>query len=161
MKKCELLSHIELFVTPWNVARQTPLSMGFSRQGYWSRLPFPFPGDLLNPGIEPASPVIPAFKHILYPWTIKRSPNTLNSSLNLPVNCFHSVIRVEITTASLGCYYKPKIYMTLSKEIRPFNSKSCIFKNIYMLFLQRYFIYKEFQKSSNLLLYFKRLFCHR
>ena len=42
--------------TPWTVARQTPLSMGFSRQEYWSGLPFPSPGDLPDPGIEPESP---------------------------------------------------------------------------------------------------------
>ena len=41
--------------TPWNVARQSPLSMGFSRQEYWSGLPFPSPGDLPDPGIEPGS----------------------------------------------------------------------------------------------------------
>ena len=43
---------------PWTVARQTPLSMGFPRQEYWSRLPCPPPGDLPNPGIELASPVL-------------------------------------------------------------------------------------------------------
>ena len=42
--------------TPWTVAHQAPLSMGFSRQEYWSGLPFPSPGDLPNPGIEPGSP---------------------------------------------------------------------------------------------------------
>ena len=42
-------------MTPWTVARQTPLDMGFSRQECWSRLPFPSPGDLPDPGIEPAS----------------------------------------------------------------------------------------------------------
>ena len=42
--------------TPWTVARQAPLSMGFSRQEYWSGLPFPSPGDLPNPGIEPREP---------------------------------------------------------------------------------------------------------
>ena len=47
-------------VTPWTVAWKTPLSMGFSRQEYWSGLPFPTPGDLLNPEIKPASPVSPA-----------------------------------------------------------------------------------------------------
>ena len=45
-------------ITPWNVARQAPLSMGFSRQGYWSGLPCPHPGDLPDPGIEPASPAL-------------------------------------------------------------------------------------------------------
>ena len=47
------------FVTPWTVACQAPLSMGFSRQEeYWSGLPFPSPGDLPDPGTEPASPVL-------------------------------------------------------------------------------------------------------
>ena len=47
-------------VTLWTVALQAPLSMEFSRQEYWSGLPHPPPGDLLNPGIEPASPTSPA-----------------------------------------------------------------------------------------------------
>ena len=54
------LSHVWLFATPWTVARQAPLSMGFSRQEYWSGLPFPSPGDLPDPGIEPASPALQA-----------------------------------------------------------------------------------------------------
>ena len=48
-----VLSHIRLFVTPWTVARQAPLSMGFCRQEYWSGFPGPPPGDLPNPGVEP------------------------------------------------------------------------------------------------------------
>ena len=47
-------------VTPWTIAYQAPLSLGFSRQEYWSRLPFPSPGDLPNPGIEPGSPALKA-----------------------------------------------------------------------------------------------------
>ena len=43
------------FETPWTVAHQAPLSMGFSRQEYWSGLPFPSPGDLPDPGVEPTS----------------------------------------------------------------------------------------------------------
>ena len=46
------------FATPWTVACQAPLSMGFPRQEYWSGLPFPSPGDLPNPGIEPLSPAL-------------------------------------------------------------------------------------------------------
>ena len=46
--------------TPWIVACQTPLSMGFSRQEYWSGLPFPSPGDLPDPGTEPRSPALQA-----------------------------------------------------------------------------------------------------
>ena len=51
-----MLSPVRLFVTPWSVAHQIPLSMGFCRQEYWSGLPFPSPGDLPNPGIKPKSP---------------------------------------------------------------------------------------------------------
>ena len=55
--KVKSLSRVRLFVTPWTyVAYQASLSMGFSRQEYWSGLPFPSPGDLPNPGIEPGSP---------------------------------------------------------------------------------------------------------
>ena len=54
------LSCVRLFVTPWITARQASLSMGFSRQEYWSGLPCPPPGNLPNPGIEPASPGLPA-----------------------------------------------------------------------------------------------------
>ena len=49
------VSHVHLFVTPWTVACQAPLSMGFSRHESWSALLFPPPGDLPNPGINPAS----------------------------------------------------------------------------------------------------------
>ena len=52
------LSRVQLFATPWTVAYQAPLSMGFSRQEYWSGLPFPSPGDLPYPGIEPVSPAL-------------------------------------------------------------------------------------------------------
>ena len=51
-----MLSHVRLFVNTWTVAHRAPLSMGFSRQAYWTGLSFPSPGDLLDPGIEPASP---------------------------------------------------------------------------------------------------------
>ena len=51
--------HLTL-VTPWTVACQAPLSMGFSRQEYWSGLPFPSPGDLPDPGVKPGSPALQA-----------------------------------------------------------------------------------------------------
>ena len=53
-------SCVRLFLTPWTVAYQAPPSMGFSKQEYWSGLPFPSPGDLPNPGIELGSPVLQA-----------------------------------------------------------------------------------------------------
>ena len=73
----QLLSHIQLLATPWTVAHQAPLCMGFSRQEYWSRLPFAPPGDLPDPGIKlvthapPALqadslPTEPPGKHITY-----------------------------------------------------------------------------------------------
>ena len=48
-------SHVQLYATLWTVARQAPLSMGFSKQEYWSGLPCPPPGDLPDPGTEPRS----------------------------------------------------------------------------------------------------------
>ena len=56
--KVKLLSRVRLFATPWMVAYQAPQSMGFSRQDYWSGLPFPCPGDLPNPEIELGSPAL-------------------------------------------------------------------------------------------------------
>ena len=55
-------SHVRLFATPWTVVHQAPLSMGFSRQEYWSGLPCPPPGDLPHSGAELASPVSPALQ---------------------------------------------------------------------------------------------------
>ena len=56
----KLLSHVQLFATPWTVNYQASLSMGFSRKEYWSGLPFPSPGDLPNQGMEPRSPALQA-----------------------------------------------------------------------------------------------------
>ena len=55
-----VLSQVQLFATPGNVAHQVPLSMGFSRQEYWSGLPFPSPEDLPDPGIKLRSPALKA-----------------------------------------------------------------------------------------------------
>ena len=56
------LSCVQLFVTLWTVAHQAALSMGYSRQEYWSRLPFSPPEDLSDPGMEPVSPAAPALQ---------------------------------------------------------------------------------------------------
>ena len=55
-------SYVQLFATLWTVTLQAPLSMGFSRQEYWSGLPCTFPGNLCDPGIEPVSPESPALQ---------------------------------------------------------------------------------------------------
>ena len=57
---CVLVSHVRLILTPWTLARQAPLSMEFSRQEYWSVLPFPPPGNLPNPGIKARTPALQA-----------------------------------------------------------------------------------------------------
>ena len=51
-------SCVQLFAAPWTIARQAPLSMGFSRREYWSELPFPSQRDLPDPGIKPGSPAL-------------------------------------------------------------------------------------------------------
>ena len=63
-----VLIHFVFFVTPWTVAHQAPLSMGFSRQEYWSGLPCPSPGDLPNQGIKPGSPALQVDSLLLSHW---------------------------------------------------------------------------------------------
>ena len=55
-----MFSCAQLFATPWTIACQSPLSMEFAKKEYWNGLPFPTPGDLPNPEIEPGSPVLQA-----------------------------------------------------------------------------------------------------
>ena len=83
-----LVSRVQLSVTTWTVAHQAPLSMGFSRQECWNGLPFPSPGDLPDPGIEPASPMSPAFAaefFTLVPPDKIGSSYTDLSSLEVPI----------------------------------------------------------------------------
>ena len=87
-----LLSHVWLFVTPWTVALKAPLSMEFSRQEYWSGLPFPSPEDLPEPGIEPQSPMLQAdnlppepLGKPLY-WTLEETLRSLKTHALLFLN---------------------------------------------------------------------------
>ena len=66
---------VQHFVTLWTVAHQAPLSMGFSRQEHWSRLPFPSPGDLPDPGIKSMSPVSPALQANSLPLSHQEAPS--------------------------------------------------------------------------------------
>ena len=70
-----MLSRVQLFVTPSTVACQDPLSMGFSRQEYWSRLPFPPRGDLPNQGLKPRSPASPALAEGSLPLALNGKSN--------------------------------------------------------------------------------------
>ena len=89
-----MLSRVWLFVTPWTVAHQAPLSMGFPRQEYWNGLRFPPPGDLCDPGIEPKSPSLPGGFFIIEP---SRKPAHIagkTSFLGVPLRVFpkeHSI----------------------------------------------------------------------
>ena len=88
--KVKSLSHVRLFATPWTVAYQAPQSMEFSRQEYWSGLPFPSPGYLPNPGIEPGSPALKADSFL---FVCLFSCHFLqNSGMDpiLPWNCSHT-----------------------------------------------------------------------
>ena len=66
--RAQSLSHVRFFVTPWTIARQAPLSMEFSRQKYWTGLPFPPLGDLPHPGTEPMSLALQADSLPLSHW---------------------------------------------------------------------------------------------
>ena len=74
MLLCCTLSHVRLFATPWTVAHQGPLSMGFSKQQYCRGLSCPPPGDLPNPETEPASPASPAFQADSLPLSHQGNP---------------------------------------------------------------------------------------
>ena len=70
----QLLQLFSCFATPWTVACQAPLSVGFSRQEYWSAWPCPPPGDLSNSGVEPTSPAAPALQVDSYCWATGETP---------------------------------------------------------------------------------------
>ena len=83
--KVKLLSCVRLFGTPWTIAHQAPQSMGFSRQEYWNGLPFPSPGDLPKPGIEPRSSTLQADA------LTSASPGSLQGLYNKNVSCLRTV----------------------------------------------------------------------
>ena len=87
------LSRVRLFATPWTVAHQAPPSMGFSRQEYWRGLPFPAPGDLPDPGIEPKSPALQTDALTSEPPLSLSSVNVLSSLIwTIPVNLITCLI---------------------------------------------------------------------
>ena len=95
--KCALpLRLVLLFATPWTVACQSPLSMGFSRQGCGSGLPFPPPWDLPNPGTEPASPVSPALENRVFTTEPPRK-SLLSLCSNMPFSVWFSLTVLVIT----------------------------------------------------------------
>ena len=79
---CAELNRVRPFMTPWTVAHQAPLSTGFSGQEYWSGLPFPYPGDLTYPGIEPC---LLHCRQVLYRLSYKG--RTVIFIKNYPISC--------------------------------------------------------------------------
>ena len=106
-------SRVQLFGTPWTAARQTPLSMGFSRQEYWSGLPCPDPGDLPDPGIKPASPTSPTLAGGFFTsratWeaplkpicSLKRRTDIGFCSRNIPLPAFQRMSWEEVRLEAL------------------------------------------------------------
>ena len=134
-----MISHVWLFVTPRAVAWLTPLSMGFSRQEYWSALPFPSPGGLPKPGIEHISPVSPALigKWVIYHCAIWEAPESMFSSAQL------SRVHLSVTPWTAACQASlsitnswsrpkpmpiesvmPSCHPTISSSVVPFSSCS-------------------------------------
>ena len=102
--KVKSLSHVQLFATPWTVAYQASPSMGFSRQEYWSGLPFPSPEDLPHSGIKPRSPIFQAHVFTLWAtreadgiesWTIKKAQHQRTDAFELC--CWRRLLRVPWT----------------------------------------------------------------
>ena len=74
-----MLNRVQLFATPWTIAHQAPLSMGFSRQEYWSGWPFPTPRDLPNRGIKLASPASPVLAGVFFITESPEKPYIINT----------------------------------------------------------------------------------
>ena len=91
--KMKSLSHFRLFETPWTVAYQAPLSTGFSRQEYWSGLPFPSPGALPGPGIELVS-YIWATREVIFPCNFILNFSPLHHPKWLNPNIWASIIQL-------------------------------------------------------------------
>ena len=151
------LIRVWFFVIPWSVAYLTPPSMGFSRQEYWSRLPFPSPGDLSNPGIEPRSPTLqtdalPSEPQEMQTYIFEVHIKQENSSENLHLNLrqqFHIWISTRMSSLQLTFFFltflsgrgkwssrnSPKV--TKSFSLNSFISRIFVFSSLKIL--ERFF----------------------
>ena len=132
-------SHVWLFATPWTVARQAPLSMGFSRQEYWSGLPCPPPGDLPDPGIEPQSPASPAsqadslpLSHLGSPWSHLHV--CTRHGAHMYPDCYRSSLRhmsaVFQVFSKMRKSFPPSSFWSALKEGRKYWKEGNIFKHL-------------------------------
>ena len=102
VKSEKSLSCVRLFVTPWTVACQAPMSTGYSRQEYWCGLPFPSPGDLPNPGIEPRSPALQADSLLFEPPGQTHHTHIINL---LNTKSESRIVLLHIMLCFLSCYF--------------------------------------------------------
>ena len=111
-----VLSHVWLFATPWTVTCQAPLSLGFPRQGYWSRLPFPSPGDLPDPGVKLLSSSL-AFLFIAFTYYIPVNTVWIVQSLKRCMSLYPGQRKIiQRPSAGLGMYIQwYQKYMCMSK----------------------------------------------
>ena len=112
----ESLSHAQLFVTPWTVAHQAPLSIGFPRQESWSGLPFPSPGDLPDPGIKPRLPALAGGF-----FTTEPPGKTILSQYKLRKKHFIIFKKQKFFLTTL--YFQPPIYSTGYQQIKKSEKK--------------------------------------
>ena len=120
-------SHVQLFATPWTVAHQAPLSMGFPRQEYWSRLLCPSPGDIPHPRIELVSLMSPAladgffttsatWEYTRIDWYFQIHWNWCN--LYSIVNIMHFILPISLSCSILCEYNNPLICIALNISIQ-------------------------------------------
>ena len=104
------LSRVWLFATPWTIAHQAPLSMVFPKQKYWSGLPFPTPGDHLNPGIKPVSLASPAFAGGFFTTEPPGKPSVACSVLNkYLLNKWLWSGSVAVSSKVLPTWFQPQV----------------------------------------------------
>ena len=108
--KVKSRSRVRLFATPRSVSYQAPLSIGFSRQDYWSVLPFPSPGDLPDPGIDLG---LPHCRQTLYHLSHQGSPSWRRK--------WQSMDNKRVWNAELGCNLKNDTMITVHFQGKPFN----------------------------------------
>ena len=105
-------SHVRLFATPWTVAHQAPLSLGFSRQEYWHGLPFPPPGNLLDPGIKPMSLTSSCPDR----WVFHHSGHLGRSAVHVKWKWSHSVVSGRLFAASWTVAHQAPLSMGSSRQ---------------------------------------------
>ena len=143
-------SCVQLFVTPWTVALQALLSVGFSRQEYWSGLPCPPPRDLLDPRIEPASPTLqvdsspadplgkPIYIYSVYMYILCVDFLILNECIGFGFGVIKFIQQIPLRTFELlktsFSYYKLVIFKVLfrSKLLPKYKSIYCFLKKVFL-----------------------------